>query len=75
MTREEIRNQLPKVGDVRMEKPTDGDAAYASSPQKCVVVEVSEQGLWYRVKFLSSGANECYRLPRARRSHGRGSEI
>ena len=55
---QDLRKRLPKVGDVRMETMTMDDRVYAVRPEKCVVVEVNEERLWYRVRTC-----ECYKMP------------
>ena len=68
MTRNEARQLLPKVGDVREEIPTYSKAAGvpAPPPQKCVVVYVNTAHLWYRVRFIDTGLHECYKVPRCK---------
>lgn len=59
----ELRHQLPKVGDKRVEVPTAGRVPGAPvQPQPCVVIEVNREHLWYRVRF-EWGSTECYKLP------------
>ena len=60
----EARKLLPKIGERRMEVPTFLDKCEAAAPQRRVVVQVSEWGLWYRVRFESTGRCECYKVPR-----------
>lgn len=60
----DLRKMLPKVGDVRMETMTVSDRMDVSKPERCVVVEVDAQRLWYRVRFDRTGSFECYKLPR-----------
>lgn len=54
---------LPRVGDRRMEVPTISDKVDGAPPQKCRVVEVNPRGLWYRVQFINTGFQECYKVP------------
>ena len=62
-TAEELRRQLPKVGDKRMEKPTGSSMmSQTLGPEPCVVIEVNREHLWYRVRF-EWGGTECYKLP------------
>lgn len=70
MTIRELRKRMPRVGDVRMETMTMDDRVYAVRPEKCVVVEVNEERLWYRVRFERTGTCECYKLPMKSRSEG-----
>lgn len=66
MTILDVRAQLPKVGDVRMEIPTIPDKVKRPDPQECIVIEVHPDRLWYRVRFTGSGFVECYKLPRTK---------
>lgn len=59
----DLRKLLPKVGDIRMETMTASDRTDVLKPERCVVVEVNERRLWYRVKFDRTGSCECYKLP------------
>ena len=67
MDKDELRQLLPKVGDIRMEIPTIQDAVESTGPKKCVVTEVNAAHLWYRVRFEKSGFYECYKLPKQAR--------
>lgn len=62
-----VRGQLPRVGDVRWERPSiDTSTAHVttrSAPQRCVVVEVNQAHLWYTVRF-ANGLRESYKLPK-----------
>ena len=73
LTKEEVRAQLPKVGDVRWERPTvDASPGHTmpNEPQRCVVVEVRREHFWYTVQF-ENGTRESYKLPRLKpRSQG-----
>jgi hypothetical protein len=64
MTKEEVREMLPKVGDHRMEVPTvlKGEG-YNKEPRPCVVTYVNRLHMWYEVKF-KDGTRESYKLPR-----------
>jgi hypothetical protein len=63
-TRKEVRAMLPKVGDIRMEKPTEAKApGLQAAPMECRVIEVNRAHMWYRVRFTASGFTECYKLP------------
>lgn len=70
MTVNDARSLLPKVGDVRHEVPAEGKTGTTpgltkGEPQKCTVVEVNPDRLWYRVQF-ESGFFECYKVPKYR---------
>ena len=63
LTKEDVQNLLPNVGDVRRERPT----VYAKGEgtpklKRCQVIEVNREHLWYRVRF-ADGIVECYKLP------------
>lgn len=63
--KEDARALLPRVGDKLKKAPTvvqPRGLVQSMEPQDCEVVEVSQRGLWYRVRFLS-GATECYKVP------------
>lgn len=62
ITIQDARNMLPKVGDVRMEIPYLPHHI-APEPEKCVVIEVNRDHLYYRVRFTGSGSVECYKVP------------
>lgn len=62
LTLEQARSLLPAVGDKRMERISGKDSAEQLKPQKCVVVEVNPERLWYRVRF-EAGFCECYKVP------------
>ena len=64
LTREEVLAQMPKVGDKRMEVPTEakGIKNTNAAPQKCTVVDVHPDHLWYTVEF-ESGFRESYKVP------------
>lgn len=65
-TKEELRSMLPKVGERRVENGACSDVIQLTSkkPGLCTVVEVHEEHLWYRVRFDSNGACQCFKLPR-----------
>ena len=72
MTREEATKLLPKVGDVRYEKPVvdhTGGRCLSAAPQRCTVVEVHHEHLWYTVRF-ENGTKESYKVPRVRDNQG-----
>lgn len=65
MTPEEVRALMPKVVDIRMERPTiDGleGQGYGQTPRRCTVVEVNTEHLWYTVEF-EDGIRESYKAP------------
>lgn len=57
---EEARARLPKVGDRLMLTPAHHDR---ESPELCVVDYVHTQNRWFRVRFVSSGVCNCYKVP------------
>ncbi len=65
-TKEELRSMLPKVGERRVENGASSDVIQLTSkkPGICTVVEVHEEHFWYRVRFDSNGACQCFKLPR-----------
>lgn len=63
MNKYEAMSLLPKVGDVRIERPVVSDKNYRPDPAECVVVEVHPTELWYRVRFTDTGFCECYKVP------------
>lgn len=71
LTVESARAQLPKIGDARWESPTIDEITTTRGtcmpvkPQRCVVVEVNEEHLWYTVKF-ENGFRESYKVPRVK---------
>lgn len=68
---EEARAQLPKLGEVRMERPTIDESTPSrgsiqyTNPQRCVVVDVRPEHLWYTVEF-ENGIRESYKVPKLR---------
>lgn len=63
MTKEEIRNMLPRVGDRRMEVPTVlREKGYNTRAMPCVVVYVNRSHMYYEVQF-ENGVRECYKPP------------
>jgi hypothetical protein len=66
-TKAQMVARLPKIGDVRWERPTiDSDGSYNDAQhktQKCVVVEVHPEHLWYTVQF-ENGIRESYKVPK-----------
>lgn len=77
LTVEAARAQLPRVGDVRMERPTIDESTpsrgsvMSNAPQRCVVVEVNAEHLWYTVKF-ENGFRESYKVPQVKEVGGGG---
>ena len=64
MTKDEVRDLLPKVGERRMEVPTIlKDKGYHNEERPCVVVYVNRKNMWYTVQF-ENGIRESYKLPR-----------
>lgn len=64
MTKEEVREMLPRVGDRRLEVPTIlADKSYNKKAKPCVVVYVNRAHMWYTVQF-ENGTRESYKLPR-----------
>jgi hypothetical protein len=64
--------RLPKIGDVRWERPTaDATSGHfmPKEPQRCTVVYVHTEHLWYTVQF-ESGARESYKVPRTKSAGG-----
>ena len=65
LTKKDVQNMLPKVGDKMKKRPTIihlRGLTQEAPLQDCVVVEVNREHLWYRVRF-ESGAHECYKVP------------
>ena len=64
-TKEELQAMLPKVGEHLMKKPSCSVSCQIEpmKEQPCVVVEVNEAHLWYRVQFDKTGICQCYKLP------------
>ena len=64
-SKDELRAMLPQVGERRTEIMTSDNTAQIDAPtaQRCTVVEVSEEHLWYRVVFDGTGISQCYKLP------------
>lgn len=75
ITKEQAQAQLPKLGDVRMERPTIDEttatrgAIQFTKPQRCVVVDVRPEHLWYTVEF-ENGIRESYKVPRIKAGDG-----
>lgn len=66
ITKDELRHQLPKVGDIRMEVPSN-PFHHDPPAEKCVVIEVHPAHLYYRVRFKATGFTECYKVPKTER--------
>ena len=64
MDKEAVRALLPNVGDELIEKPHLHKSLGIGNPrpQKCVVVYVNREHLWYKVRF-NNGTYECYKAP------------
>jgi hypothetical protein len=72
LSNEEVRAMLPKVGDVRWERPVVADGGghiLAGKPRKCTVVYVHEEHRWYTVQF-ENGIKESYKMPREKLDGG-----
>lgn len=72
ITLEQAQALLPKVGEVRWERPTADETSGMSIPkarQKCVVVDVRPEHLWYTVQF-ENGIKESYKVPRPKTGGG-----
>ncbi len=64
INKEELRAQLPNVGDKLMERRTLEGGRHMGELEPCVVVEVNHAHLWYRVRFTRTGFQECIKLPK-----------
>lgn len=67
MTKAQALALLPKVGDIRMERPSWYNTFYGdheAPAEEAVVVEVHPRQLYYRVRFTSTGFHECYKVPK-----------
>ena len=63
LSKAELIELLPRVGDTRLEIPTIVEGRqYSRLPRRCTVVEVNRAHLWYRVKF-ENGFHETYKMP------------
>lgn len=64
MDKEACKALLPNVGDELVRKPYSRQVLLTErpKPQRCVVVYVNRDHLWYRVRF-DSGIHECYKVP------------
>lgn len=69
------RGLLPKLGEQRWERPTvckeatGLNKAFAHPHQRCVVVYVHPEHLWYTVQF-EDGTRESYNVPKVRPQSG-----
>lgn len=60
---DELRRQLPKVGDKLIRRMEAGSAALgAIRPSKVTVTYVNHEHLWYEVQF-PSGIKQGYKFP------------
>ena len=57
------KDLLPGVGEIRMEVPYWSPIKGELGKQQCIVTEVNERGLWYRVLFIRIGLYECFKVP------------
>ncbi len=73
MDKEACRALLPNVGDEIIRTPSINDyTGWAfPKPQKCRVVYVNREHLWYRVQFLD-GTYDCYKVPDIGPRSGKG---
>lgn len=62
LTRWEVRQQLPEVGDVLTRIPTLPDKVRAPEPAKCTVTYVNKDHMYFLVVF-ENGFRECYKVP------------
>ena len=69
LTPDEIRAQLPNVGDRLMRKPGYYQGFLSRHdvvrPQPCTVTYVHRENMWYTVQF-DSGVKESYKMPKLR---------
>ena len=69
ITKEEAQTQLPQMGEMLMKSPTIDETTASigskstTKPQRCVVVDVHPEHLWYTVMF-ESGFRESYKVPK-----------
>ena len=65
-TKEELRGLLPKIGERRVENAVVSDVIQLTGKKAglCTVVGANEEHFWYRVRFDSTGACQCFKLPR-----------
>ena len=47
----ELRNELPKIGDVLIKIPVTSAFAPEKKSHRCVVTYVNTEYLWYQVEF------------------------
>lgn len=72
LSRDKVLALLPKVGDERMEYPTIDETQSISgseTAQRCVVVAVYPDRLWYTVQF-ENGIRESYKVPKCESTNG-----
>lgn len=69
MEKGKARRLMPRLGERRWEVPTidqtSGYYSWTKTPQRCVVVDVRPEHLWYTVQF-ENGFKESYKIPRLR---------
>lgn len=78
LTVKTAQDLLPKVGERRWERPTIDETsghnlAFNRQPQRCTVVEVNAEHLWYTVQF-DNGIRESYKVPKYK-TQRRGIEV
>lgn len=68
-TPDDVRAQLPKVGDRLIRQPMYYHGFYSRhddvKPKPCTVVYVHREHLWYTVQY-DSGIRESYKMPDVR---------
>lgn len=73
LTVEEARSLLPKIGDTCWEVPTVNLDKGSTPPlQRCTVVEVNRDHLWYMVES-EDGIRESYKAPKLKPSSKEGA--
>lgn len=70
-TAEELRAQLPEVGDRLIRVPTlhKSLSNTAAKPAPCTVTYVNKERLWYTVRF-DTGFTQSYKVPEMDREVG-----
>lgn len=73
MDKEACMALLPNVGDELIRKPNVNDytGCKRPRPQKCTVVYVNREHLWYRVQFFD-GTYDCFKVPYIEPRGGQG---
>ena len=69
LSNQEIRDMMPRVGDVRKERPAYSAESVGhvtrGKPRRCVVVYVNLEHFWYTVQY-ANGIRESYKMPPTR---------